>query len=177
MLCSDKTGTLTFNRMELGALATSDKYLELLGSTKDKLDTEFINLLSTSILASQADPFDPIEKELLLKGKLYLPKTSLTKSLELFKEYPLTKDLLAMSQIWRPLDEAKLTVATKGAPETILDLCGISGAKRQAWEAKIVQMSNNGLRVLAVARGTLDAKKYPRVKRFFIKFCRSSRIH
>lgn len=167
VLCSDKTGTLTFNRMELGALATSDKYLELLGSTKNKLDTEFINLLSTSILASQADPFDPIEKELLLKGKLYLPKTSLTKSLELFKEYPLTKDLLAMSQIWRPLDEAKLTVATKGAPETILDLCGVSGSKRQAWEAKIVQMSNNGLRVLAVARGTLDVKKIPESQKDF----------
>jgi len=101
-------------------------------------------------LASQKDGFDPIEKELNKMGKKYLKNFS-KDDFDLLKEYPLAKELLALSHVWR-LNKNELVIASKGAPEAILSLCHASETQKKEILQKVKEMSNSGLRVLGVAK-------------------------
>jgi Ca2+-transporting ATPase len=150
VLCTDKTGTLTMNKMELSNLYANSSFCELSDTKPDKLPVDFKNLLECGVLASQKDPFDPIEKELNKMGELYL-KNFIKDDFDLIKEYPLSKELLALSHVWR-LNSTELVIASKGAPEAILHLCHASDSQKQEILQKVKEMSNKGLRVLGVAR-------------------------
>lgn len=66
--CVDKTGTLTMNQMSVGELFVDDKFLEPDDLARRSLPEEFHSLVEFSILASQRDPFDAIEKALHVLG-------------------------------------------------------------------------------------------------------------
>ena len=81
-------------------------------------------VIEFSILASQIDPFDPMEKAFKKLGEDYLAKTEhIHMDWELVKEYPLSKKLLAMSRVWRSPSGKEYVIAAKGAPEAIAELC------------------------------------------------------
>jgi Ca2+-transporting ATPase len=110
-------------------------------------------LIEFGILASRKDPFDPMEKALQQIGWDYLAKTEhLHSDWQLLHEYPLSTDLLAMSCVWESLT-GELTVAAKGAPEAIADLCHFSPIQQQELVEQIQAMAREGLRVLGVAQG------------------------
>ncbi len=76
------------------------------------------------MLSSQTNPFDPMEKAILRMSDLYLNGTDhIHTDWEMLKEYPLSKDLLAMSRVFRQTGTDEKTIAVKGAPEAIFDLC------------------------------------------------------
>ena len=165
VLCADKTGTLTFNKMNLGSLYAGGKVCELDDSIKKDLSEDFKTLLEYGVLASQKDMFDPIEKELHEKGHLYFGDAFNHGHLERIKEYPLSKELLAVTHVWRFKADGKLLVASKGAPEVIANLCDLEDGPREAILKKVREMSDNGLRVLGVAKAdfsgdTLPAKQH-----------------
>lgn len=164
VLCTDKTGTLTFNRMDLVFLYGADNNCHLEDVTNDTLDEEFANLLKYGILASQKDQFDPMEKELHLKGAKYLKENY--QGWDLVKEYPLSKDLIAMSHVWQCGDD-NCIVASKGAPEAIFELCHLDDKKQEEIFSKVKELSNNGLRVLGVARAMFKGNDYPESQRDF----------
>ncbi|MDD4062276.1 MAG: cation-translocating P-type ATPase [Candidatus Pacebacteria bacterium] len=159
VLCADKTGTLTMNKMELSNLYVDDSFCELDDTKPEKLSEKFRTLLECGVLASQKDPFDPIEKELNKMGELYL-KDFTKDHFDLIKEYPLSKELLALSHAWR-LNSTELVVASKGAPEAILDLCHVNENQRQQILQKVQEMSDKGLRVLGVARANSTLEILP----------------
>lgn len=168
VLCTDKTGTLTLNKQQLTGLFANDSFYEISGFAGITLPEKFHNLLEFGVLASQKDPFDPIEKEIHKIGSLYLKDTDhLHQNWILTREYPLSKDLLALSHVWESPDKNELVIASKGAPEAILDLCKISGAERKSLIQKVEDMSNQGLRVLGCASAVYRAKDLPKYQSDF----------
>ena len=161
VFCIDKTGTLTENKMELQLLATDNKVLNL-GQKKVSLNEDFHALIEYAILASQKDPFDPIEKEIKLKGEKLLQKTEhIHKKWQVIKEYPLSKTLMALSHVWESSDKTRCVIAAKGAPEAIADLCHFTKKEKEDLILKIQKLSFEGLRLIAVAKATADKENLP----------------
>lgn len=162
VLCTDKTGTLTLNKMELSSLYASGSFYEISNFASTDLPENFKILLECGRLASQKDPFDPIEKELNKMGGLYLKNFEDTyKDFDLIKEYPLSKNLLALSHVWQSKDKKELVIASKGAPEAVLDLCHVNSNERQDILQKVKEMSKKGLRVLGAARAVFSGGNLP----------------
>lgn len=151
VLCVDKTGTLTINHMSLRRLWTSKLDLDL-STIVDELPESVHTLLEYAILASERDPFDPMEQALVNAGDRYLKNSEhLHPEWLLQRAYPLAPELLAMSLAWQTNEDDKVIVASKGAPEAILSLCALSEAEKAYITLAIAQLATSGLRVLGVA--------------------------
>lgn len=147
VLCTDKTGTLTQNRMTVAELWMPDGGVRPVGEWL--ADPRGHALLRTSALASAPVPVDPMEVAFHTAARD--AGSTATDTAELVHSYALTPDLLAMSNIWR-IDSAQgLVVAAKGAPEAIARLCDLDGAALAALEAAARDMASRGIRVLGVA--------------------------
>ena len=152
VLCVDKTGTLTFNRMSVQQLFVSPNFYDVALHEREALPENFHELIEFGILASRKDPFDPMEKALKQVGDDYLARTEhLHQDWEILREYPLTGELLAMSCVWES-PEKRLVIATKGAPEAIADLCHFNAQQMRDLEQHIGTMASTGLRVLGIAK-------------------------
>jgi len=161
VLCTDKTGTLTLNKMKLEVLYSKGEFLEIKSLKKDNLAEKFDLLLKMGMLSSQQDPFDPIEKELKKSCKKFLDDgEKLLDDLSLTREYPLTKELLALSHVWQKNDGSFL-VASKGSPEAVLDLCHISEKEKSKFLGAVKDMSEKGLRILGVATADFEENDLP----------------
>src|ERR1700674_2208067 len=132
VLCVDKTGTVTQNRMTLVSLCAGDDVYQV-DEGGPALPEHFHELLEFSVLASHRDPFDPMEKAIRATGLELLAATEhLHADWELVEEYPLLPELLAMSRVWRSPDSQQYVVAAKGAPEAIVDLCPLDAGAAEA---------------------------------------------
>jgi Ca2+-transporting ATPase len=152
VLCVDKTGTLTFNRMSVQQLFVSPNFYDVALHEREALPETYHELIEFGILASRKDPFDPMEKALQQVGDDYLARTEhLHQDWEILQEYPLSGELLAMSCVWRS-PENRLVIATKGAPEAIADLCHFNAQQMRDLEQHINKMAAAGLRVLGIAK-------------------------
>jgi len=153
VLCVDKTGTLTQNQMTVVELYAQDKPYSI-SSNKDKpLPEDYHALVEYSILASQRDPFDPMEKAFHNLGLTYLANTEhLHGDWTLVHQYPLSRELLAMSHVWKSPSGENYVIAAKGAPEAIADLCHFNETQLEDLSKNIIVMAQKGLRVLGVAR-------------------------
>jgi len=160
VLCVDKTGTLTQNRMILNTLYAGDEYCEI---DKDKcLLEKFHELLEFGCLASLQDPFDPLEKEIKKNTERFLPDhENVHKEWKLVREYPLSKNLLSLSYVWESNDSLKYVIAAKGAPEAIFELCHLSAAEKEKLLFHVQEMANRGLRLLGVAKASFQDDSLP----------------
>lgn len=168
VLCTDKTGTLTLNKMELTSLYSKGSFYEVSDFASTELPSKFQSLLEYGILASQKDPFDPIEKELHKMGNLYLKDlTNLHTGWNLKKEYPLSKELLAVSHVWESTDKKDFIIASKGAPEAIIHLCHLNNDEKAEILQRVKEMSNKGLRVLGGAKAVFSNSELPKKQHDF----------
>ena len=162
VLCVDKTGTLTFNRMEVCSLSTGGPIYDMRDFRTTPPPDIFHDLVEFSILASQRDPFDPMERAIKTFGEEYLAHTEhLHADWLLEREYPLSPVLLAMSHVWRSTEGAEYVIATKGAPEAVADLCHFDATQLESMMRSVTSMSNKGLRVLGVARSIFQEQGLP----------------
>jgi len=147
VLCTDKTGTLTQNRMKVIELwLPSGESAELGGVL---VAPEFQTLLEASALASAPVPVDPMEIAFHAAAREagVVPR----EGWELVHSYGLTPDLLAMSNMWRSAEQVPHLVAAKGAPEAIARLCRLEDSARQALDEAARAMAARGMRVLGIA--------------------------
>jgi Ca2+-transporting ATPase len=152
VLCVDKTGTLTLNRMTVTRIAVKDQIAPVNGQQR-ALAENLHEVVEYSILASPDDPFDPMEKAMKELGGRTLANTEhIHKDWMLVKEYPLSEQLLAMSHVWRSPNEKDYVIAAKGAPEAIANLCHFDEAQILALKDQINRMADEGLRVIGVAK-------------------------
>jgi Ca2+-transporting ATPase len=161
VLCVDKTGTLTLNQMTVTDIVAKDQAFRV-GKDNDALPEEFHEVVEYSILASPADPFDPMEKAMKDLGERTLANTGhLHASWALQREYPLSKGLLAMSRVWVSASGEDFIIAAKGAPEAIADLCHFDAQRLNWLEGKIDMLSSQGKRVIGVAAGRYKKTDLP----------------
>lgn len=153
VLCVDKTGTLTQNRMTVAALSVAGELLETDKLIDQTLPEPFHELLEYAVLASEIDPHDPMEQAFHRFAFDYLANTEhLHPSWNLAREYELSPELLAMSHLWQAEAGETDVVATKGAPEAVAELCHLPEQKRLDIANQAERMADRGLRVLGVAK-------------------------
>ena len=105
-------------------------------------------LIETMGLACETNAYDPMEKAMVAYcetngiGKEHLFGGTL------ISEYAFTNELKMMGHVWR--HDGEIIIAAKGSPEKILTLCTLSEEERKQAESKILEMSSQGLRVIAV---------------------------
>ncbi len=165
VLCVDKTGTLTLNRMSIRKLAVDGAVHDIEEHAKPpnpSLPEEFHEIVEFGILASQRDPFDPMEKAFHELGNTRLARTEhLHSDWSLEKGYSLSPSLLAMSHVWKSPTGKDYVLATKGAPEAIADLCHLSPERTREIGDQVAAMALDGLRVLGVAKGRFGKQALP----------------
>ena len=162
VLCVDKTGTLTENRMAVAALEAGGRTWDVAKSRGESLPETFHPLVEFALLASRQKPFDPMERAVEALAKDALAGTEhLHGGWTLVHEYPLGQELLAVTHVWEPNMGGPRVVATKGAPEAVVDLCHLPPASAQALLAAVARFAERGLRVLAVARATAPPGALP----------------
>ena len=152
VLCTDKTGTLTQNRMTVTHLMAGDDQLEV-RLQQHSLPESFHELVEFGILATPIDPFDPMERAIKeLGGRTLVNTEHLHNDWTLMREYPLSENLMAMSHVWRSTSRHAFVIAAKGAPEAIGNLCHFDVARMESLREQINRMADQGLRVLGVAK-------------------------
>ncbi len=162
VLCVDKTGTLTQNRMRVASLHAGDAELVLDGAPRSDLPEDFHALVEYAILASRIDPYDPMEQAFHALGQQFLAQTEhLHARWSLVHEYALTPELRAMAHVWQGEAPGFHVVAAKGSPEAIVDLCHLDVRHRAAVAAAADAMAARGLRVLGVARARHPGPPWP----------------
>lgn len=158
VLCTDKTGTLTENRMSVAELRLPSG--DVFRPRSGDLPPTFRDLLDTALLAAAPDPFDPMDRALHRLAGEHLPDGAGARSL--VHAYGLRRDLLAITQVWRdPDDLGNYVVAAKGAPEAIARMCGLADADLRQLSRTIDAMAAEGLRVLGVARAAHPNEDWP----------------
>ena len=145
VLCVDKTGTITMNKM---ALKESWALKDI-----DELDV-------TMGMACETDPYDPMEQAMLKycedKG---ISKEKLFKG-RLVTEYSFTNEKKMMGHVWE--NDGVISVSAKGSPEKILDICLLSGDEKKKVEEKMYEMSSKGLRVIGVGKMIINNGDIPK---------------
>ncbi|MFO1109392.1 MAG: cation-translocating P-type ATPase [Bradyrhizobium sp.] len=159
VLCTDKTGTLTQNRMTVTRLVLPNGTQ----GTPADANPAFASLVEAGVLACALQPLDPMDRALHTLG----PDAGLGR--QLLRSYGLRPDLLATTNVWRGNG---CTAAAKGAPETIGMLCGMGGAELAELRQCVDALARDGLRVLGVARADADSASLPESQRdFSFRFC------
>ncbi len=165
VLCTDKTGTLTENRMSIAELRLKGaKSLWVREASGPKMPTVFHDLAEFGLLASAPEPFDPMDKAFHELGREQLAETKHKHgpNWKLVHAYGLRPGLLAMSQVWQSNSEKKYNiVAAKGAPEAIAGLCHLNAKDLAVITRSVNDMAAKGLRVLGVARASFTGQKWP----------------
>ncbi|WP_246173409.1 cation-translocating P-type ATPase [Phyllobacterium endophyticum] len=157
VLCVDKTGTLTENRMRVRHLDTLTDQLEVEPDLRD-VPYAFRPLVNAAWLATRHASIDPMDRA--VAGLASRAGEYRSTEWPMVREYGLRPELLAMSVVWKD-DMGNFAIACKGAPEAIVDLCHLTGEKAAAIMEHVQAMAEKGLRVLGVGIGTAARGELP----------------
>lgn len=149
VLCTDKTGTLTENRMAIAGYSGVDFQPLPMPSPAAA------QLAQLGRMSSATDPHDPMEQAFHVAATAPIG--------QLVHSYGLRPDLLAMTNIWK--NGTKTSAAAKGAPEAIGSLCGFNDAQMKQLKAAVDAMAADGLRVLGIASAQPGPGDYPASQR------------
>jgi len=165
VLCVDKTGTLTENRMAVKEVLAAGDWVGLASGAP--LSRGAREVLSHAALASELAPFDPMENAILAAAARHSPEAGEWRAAwRLDRDYSLSETFLAVCHAWRD-GEGRAVVALKGAPETIVAACRIAGARSEALLAEARRAAERGMRVLGVASADWSGEAWPEDPRDF----------
>ncbi|MBS1488341.1 MAG: cation-translocating P-type ATPase [Bacteroidetes bacterium] len=164
VICSDKTGTITENSMQLKYLYhySSDKIYD-----EKEFDSENLNeLIEYAMWGSEPVPFDPMEKNL---HHVYTQTQTHDKRphFQLFHEYPLEGKPPMMTHLFQDKNKNRI-IAAKGAPEAILEVSVLSEAEKEKIRNRITSLGEQGYRVLGVAKSKFEGDQFPKKQQNFI---------
>ncbi|SKB43329.1 cation-translocating P-type ATPase [Dyadobacter psychrophilus] len=157
VVCTDKTGTITENRMSLAGIYLPTE--NAIVSIADKPGKETIHLLSTAMWASEPEPFDPMEIA-LHQAYQELPGKDERDDFQMVHEYPLSGLPPMMTHIFENGAGIRI-VAAKGAPEAISSVCRLSGEENRRVLNAVNEFTKKGYRVLGVGQSGFSRKQFP----------------
>lgn len=163
ILCTDKTGTLTQNRMPVAALYNGKELIHRPDFIK-KLSS-FNEPILSARGASAVAPTDPMELAIgSIQQEWGIESPGFV---DLIKEYPLSENLLAMSQVWKDTNGGEHLIVAKGAPEAIFSLCRFSQKQLGEVLEVVKKLASGGFRVLGVARALSIDRALPEIQNQF----------
>ncbi len=159
VLCVDKTGTLTENRMAVAELATADHHHD---AARGALPASVRPVAHYAALACELDAFDPMERAIVDYVSEHDAETvRMRGEWRLVKEYDLTRNLLAVTHCWQRAEGGEVVVAAKGAPETIARLCKVDAGLQARILDQTAKIAARGRRVLGVAEARFRGGEFP----------------
>ncbi|MFN8114920.1 MAG: cation-translocating P-type ATPase [Bacteroidia bacterium] len=163
VICTDKTGTITENKMSLAKLFVLKS--QKISSPDESLDEDEKELIRLAMWSSEPIPFDPMEVAL---HKAY-EKAIEQDERELFKmihEYPLSGKPPMMTHLFEDVNGTRI-IAAKGAPEAMIQVSHLSDNEKQHIEKAIKELTSEGYRVLGVGETIFTGKDFPKQQQDF----------
>ena len=157
ILCTDKTGTITQNKMKLFKIYSFKT--KSIGEKNNWNSPEFIHIISTAMWASESVPFNPMEKAL---HKIYekVVKNDERPNYKMIHEYPLAGKPPMMTHIFANEDGNRV-IAVKGAPEAIIKHSNLTSEEKKEVQKTVAQLAADGLRVLGVGESKFEGENFP----------------
>ncbi len=161
VLCVDKTGTLTMNRMTVVQVAAGGR-IHPAAEDAGAWPADVLDTIEAGVLACPAESYDPMEKAIRdLGGRTLAAAGRSHDGWKVVREYSLSEKMMAMSRAWLPAEAGPAAIAAKGAPEAIAGLCRMESGEKTAMLRLVNEMAECGLRVLGVARAAHEGPSWP----------------
>jgi len=163
IICTDKTGTLTENKMSLAKIfaLTTNKITD----PDDILKEDEKELIKVAMFASEPIPFDPMETALHdFYGKI--TANDQRPSYAMAHEYPLGGKPPMMTHIFEN-NEGRRIIAAKGAPEALINVSNLTIDEKERIEHIIKTLAMDGYRVLGVGEAIYDGNNFPKNQQEF----------
>ena len=157
VICTDKTGTITENKMELYRVFVF-KTNAVLSETQWS-QAPAAQLISTAMWASEPTPFDPMEKA-LHEAYRQVSAADERPNFQLVHEYPLSGKPPMMTHVFEN-GAGKRIIACKGAPEALIQHSKLSDAEKVSIQQQIADFAAEGLRVLGVGIADFNEGAFP----------------
>lgn len=163
IICTDKTGTLTENKMSLARIYSCVS--QKISNPEDILSDDEKELITLAMWASEPIPFDPMEKAL---HHAYAQLTPLDErpNFKMVHEYPLGGKPPMMTHIFEN-DKGNRIIAAKGAPEALMQISSLTKTEKQEITNAINTLGKNGYRLLGVGNAHFISNNYPREQQEF----------
>lgn len=158
VICVDKTGTITENRMSLAHLVVSGSS-EFLEPSDWKKNSAALEVIRFAMFSSETTPFDPMEKA-LHDAYAALGVEDERKAFNMIHEYPLEGKPPMMTHVFESSIGVRI-IAAKGAPEVILAVSNLNDATRKQISATVGKLANKGFRILGVAKSNFVGRDFP----------------
>ena len=154
VICLDKTGTITENKMQVKTVYNYNT--DTLVSLSDSSALQIENVLRYALLASEKHPFDAMEKAIVEAYHLFIKSPE---QLNMVFEYPLEGQPPMMTHVY---EHGKLKiVAAKGAAERILRVCRLNDQDQRKITLHMKSLASRGYRVIGVASAVHIENKFP----------------
>jgi len=162
VICTDKTGTLTENKMAIAGIYTTTANT-IINEDFSKLNTNEQRLIELAMWASEPVAFDPMEIALHNAYSAIIDHDE-RPFYQLFREYPLEGHPPMMTHVFRN-QEGHTIIAAKGAPEAIIDACRLTGTEETSIATAVTHFTRQGYRVLGVAETLAEGNIFPQQQR------------
>ncbi|SHJ34995.1 cation-translocating P-type ATPase [Pseudozobellia thermophila] len=158
VICIDKTGTITENKMTLAKLFTMSH--GTISPADGQLDEAQKELIALAMWASEPIPFDPMETALHEAYTAFTP-TDERPRFNMVHEYPLGGKPPMMTHIFED-EKGERIIAAKGAPEAFLDISNLSTPEKEKIKDTIKILGREGYRLLGVGQALFSGNDYPK---------------
>lgn len=157
VICTDKTGTLTENKMSLAKLFVH--HSQKISDAENITTAEEKELVRLAMWASEPIPFDPMEVALHTAYSKTMTNDERV-DYKIVHEYPLGGKPPMMTHVFEN-DLGKKIIAAKGAPEVLMRVSNLADVEKQAIENAIKALATDGYRVLGVGEASFEGNNYP----------------
>jgi Ca2+-transporting ATPase len=163
VLCADKTGTITQNKMEVVSMVFGQRIIMKSDFMKEK--ESISKLVKVAYQASTEHSKDPMEiaiKEIneRINQNEFLSQKNV-------KQYPLSHELSAMTNVYQTIKSNSFEASAKGSPEAIIQLCQLSEIEKKEQLNLINQLADQGNRIIAVAIAEHSESEFPKTQHGF----------
>lgn len=157
VICTDKTGTITENKMSLAKLFARSS--QKISDPQNKLNDDEKELIRLAMWASEPIPFDPMETA-LHDAYIKLVIEDERPDFQMIHEYPIEGKPPMMTHIFEN-NLGKRIIAAKGAPEALLEISDLTLMQKEQMENTMKTLASDGYRLLGVGQADFTSNNFP----------------